>query len=47
MKDRAVEYTQYVWVDTNGGGVNEGDEGKGIWLMDFIHIFKIEQRNLL
>jgi hypothetical protein len=29
------------------GEVNEGDEGEGIWLMDFIHLYVIEQRNLL
>jgi hypothetical protein len=27
--------------------VNEGDEGEGLWLMDFIYLYKIEQRNLL
>jgi hypothetical protein len=27
-----------------GGKVNEGDESKRIWLMDFI--YKIEERNL-
>jgi hypothetical protein len=25
------------------GRVNEGDEGKGMWLMDFIYIYEIEQ----
>jgi hypothetical protein len=37
--------------DTNGQGipmgrgrVNEGDQGEGIWLMDFIHLYGIEQR---
>jgi hypothetical protein len=29
-----------------GGEVNEGDKGEGTWLMDFIHLLKIEQRNL-
>jgi hypothetical protein len=29
------------------GRVNEGDEGEGLWLMDFIYLYKIEQRNLL
>jgi hypothetical protein len=29
------------------GGVNEGDEGEGIWSMDFIYLYEIEQRNLL
>jgi hypothetical protein len=27
--------------------VNEGDEGEGMWLMDFIYLYEIEQRNLL
>jgi hypothetical protein len=27
--------------------VNEGDEGEGIWWMDFIYLYEIEQRNLL
>jgi hypothetical protein len=30
-----------------GGRVNGGDEGEGIWWMDFIYIHEIEQRNLL
>jgi hypothetical protein len=34
----------YLW---KGGRMNEGDEGEGIWLMDFIHLYVIEQRNLL
>jgi hypothetical protein len=25
-----------------GGGMNGGDKGEGIWLMGFIHIYKIE-----
>jgi hypothetical protein len=25
------------------GMENGGDEGEGIWLMDFIHIYEIEQ----
>jgi hypothetical protein len=29
------------------GRLNEGDEGEGMWLMDFIYLHKIEQRNLL
>jgi hypothetical protein len=28
-----------------GGRVNKGDEGDGIWVMDFV--YEIEQRNLL
>jgi hypothetical protein len=27
--------------------MNKGDEYEGIWLMDFIHLYEIEQRNLL
>jgi hypothetical protein len=27
--------------------VNEGDEGEGIWLMDVIYLYEIEQRHLL
>jgi hypothetical protein len=27
--------------------VNEGDEDEGIWLMDFIYLYKKEQTNLL
>jgi hypothetical protein len=30
-----------------GGSVNEGDKGEGLWLMDFIHLYEIEQRNLM
>jgi hypothetical protein len=30
-----------------GRRVNEGDEGEGIWLMDFLYINEIEQRDLL
>jgi hypothetical protein len=26
-----------------GQRVNKGDEGEGIWLMDFIYLYKIEQ----
>jgi hypothetical protein len=29
------------------GRVNEGNEGEGIWLMDFIYIYEVEQWNLL
>jgi hypothetical protein len=29
------------------GTVNKGDEGKEIWLMDFISLYEIEQRNFL
>jgi hypothetical protein len=29
------------------GRGNEGDEGEVIWLMDFIYIHEIDQRNLL
>jgi hypothetical protein len=29
------------------GRVNKGDLGEGIWLMDFIYLYEIEQRNLL
>jgi hypothetical protein len=27
--------------------VNEGDEGEGIWLMDFTYLHEIEQGNFL
>jgi hypothetical protein len=27
-----------------GKRVNEGDEGEGIWWMDFIYLYKIEQK---
>jgi hypothetical protein len=30
-------------VCVGGGKVNEGDEGEGIWLMDVIYLYKIEQ----
>jgi hypothetical protein len=30
-----------------GGRVNGGDYGEGIWLMDFIYLYEIGQRNLL
>jgi hypothetical protein len=30
-----------------GRMVNEGNSGEGIWWMDFIYLFEIEQRNLL
>jgi hypothetical protein len=30
-----------------GGRVNGGDEGEGIWVMDYIYIQEIEQWNLL
>jgi hypothetical protein len=30
-----------------GGERVNGDEGKGIWLMDFINLCEIDQRNLL
>jgi hypothetical protein len=37
-----------VWGALVGGRrVNEGDGGEGIWLMDFIYLYEIEQRNLL
>jgi hypothetical protein len=26
--------------------VNKGDQGKGIWLMGFIYLYEIGQRNL-
>jgi hypothetical protein len=29
------------------GEVNGEDEGEGIWLMDFIYLHEIEQKNLL
>jgi hypothetical protein len=29
------------------GRMNERDEGEGVWLMDFIYLYEIEQRNLL
>jgi hypothetical protein len=32
-------------ITSGRGRVDEGDEGEGIWLMDFI--YEIEQRNLL
>jgi hypothetical protein len=32
--------------DPSGRGrVTEGDEGEGIWWMDFIYLYEIEQRN--
>jgi hypothetical protein len=30
-----------------GGRVKEGDYGNGIWLMDFIHLYETELKNLL
>jgi hypothetical protein len=37
-----------VWgVLVGGERVKEGDEGEGIWLMDFIYLHEIEHRNLL
>jgi hypothetical protein len=30
-----------------GGRVNEGDEGEGIHVNEFIYLYKLEQRNLL
>jgi hypothetical protein len=30
-----------------GGRVNGGDEGEGIWLIGFVYIYEIEQKNLL
>jgi hypothetical protein len=30
-----------------GERVNEGDEGEGIWWMDFTHLYETELRNLL
>jgi hypothetical protein len=27
--------------------VNEADQGKGIWLVNFVYLYEIEQRNLL
>jgi hypothetical protein len=36
------------WRDSTGKKrVNEGDEGDGMRLMDFIDLYKIELRNLL
>jgi hypothetical protein len=30
---------------TSGRGrMNEGDKGEGIWVMDFIYLYEIEQR---
>jgi hypothetical protein len=37
-----------VWGGSCGKGRgNGGDEGERIWLMDFIYVCEIEQRNLL
>jgi hypothetical protein len=33
-----------VWGGTYGKGrVSEGDEGEGVWLMDFIYLHELEQ----
>jgi hypothetical protein len=29
------------------GRMDEGDEGEGKWLMDFIYLYEIEERSLL
>jgi hypothetical protein len=39
--------TEWGGVLVRGGSVNKGDWGKGIWLMNFIKLYQIEQRNLL
>jgi hypothetical protein len=44
-EDKTVKEVQCVcWGEGNGEGgrVNEGDEGEGIWLMGFIYICKME-----
>jgi hypothetical protein len=35
-----------VGVLVEGERVNKGNEGEGIWLMDFIYIYETELRNL-
>jgi hypothetical protein len=37
MKDRTIKYVQWGVVVRSGGY-----EGEGLWLMDFIYIYKIE-----
>jgi hypothetical protein len=34
-------------VPVGRGRVSEGDESEGIWWMDFIYLYEIEQRKLL
>jgi hypothetical protein len=33
------------WV--GGGRVNKGDQGEGIWLMDFMYLYETELESLL
>jgi hypothetical protein len=40
---QTVKFIQCVWGTCGRGRGNEGDEGEGIRLMDFIYICKIEQ----
>jgi hypothetical protein len=39
--------TMYGGILVGGRRVSEGDEGEGMWLMDFIYLNEIEQLNLL
>jgi hypothetical protein len=36
-----------IWEVLVGERVNEGDEGEGIWWVDFIYLYETEQRHLL
>jgi hypothetical protein len=46
MNDRNVKSIQCVGeYFSDRRRVNGSDEGEGIWLMDFIYIYEIEQQN--
>jgi hypothetical protein len=41
MKDRTIKWVQWGGASGRGRG-NEGDQGEGIWLMNFIYLYEIE-----
>jgi hypothetical protein len=48
MKDRTVKrYSVCVGSTCGRGKMNERDEDEGMWLMNFIYLHEIEQRNFL
>jgi hypothetical protein len=41
MKDRTVKQVQWR-ILLEGGRMNGGNEGEGLWLMGFIYIYELE-----
>jgi hypothetical protein len=49
IDNERLEYKiSLVWgmIQLGGQRVNEGDEGEAIWLIDFVYLYEIEQRNM-